>query len=354
MKIKHVGHQALVIKDFVRVVFPLVDRELEKWVARLEHCPDAMLRSQGLASIRTKKFHAQGGSIYALYPGVEVEPLVRLVVAYQTISDYLDNLCDRAGVYDETAFRQLHRAMEDALLPDREPAGDYYRFYPYQDDGGYLAALVQQCREVIARHLPGYGQVQEEMLRLAGYYIDLQSIKHLHRQVREERLLQWAARYQPPGLTPWEFAAATGSTLGIFMLAAAAAKRELTAPEVLQIREAYFPWVTGLHILLDYYIDQEEDREEGDLNFTHYYPDGATCRERLVLFARRALAQTAALPEPLFHELVIKGLLAMYLSDPKAFQGGKEEITRRLLMAGGYKSLVMHRICLQLRRRRKL
>lgn len=348
------GHQFRVIKNFIEVVFPLVDEELQKWVARLEHCPDRVLRSQALASIRTKRFHAQGGSIYALYPGVEIGPFVSFVVAFQTISDYLDNLCDRAGVYDEKAFRQLHGAMEDALTPGRELGRDYYRFFPHQDDGGYLQALVEQCRKVIKKHFPGYEQVQEALLQLVGYYIDLQSTKHLRLEVREERLLQWAARHQPPALTPWEFAAACGSTLGIFMLAAAASTDKLTAPQVLRIKEAYFPWVTGLHILLDYYIDQEEDREEGDLNFVHYYRDSYTCQERLVLFVDQALAGTASLPEPLFHELVIKGMLAMYLSDPKAVQAGKKEVTRRLLTAGGYKTLVMHRICQELRKQKKL
>lgn len=354
MKIRHLGHQVLVIKEFVQGVFPLVDEELQKWAALLEHCPCEALRYQALASIRTKRFHAQGGSIYALFPGVEVKPFVRFVVALQTISDYLDNLCDRAGVYEEKAFRQLHLAMQDAVIPAREPCHDYYKFFPYQDDGGYLSALVRECREVITGYLPGYGQVQEDLLRLVNYYIDLQSTKHLSLDVREEMMLNWAARHKPPELTPWEFGAATGSTLGMFMLAAAAFKEDLTAQEVLQIKEAYFPWVTGLHILLDYYIDQEEDREEGDLNFLHYYGDGTTCQQRLILFVEQALAKTAALPEHLFHELVIKGLLAMYLSDPKAVQGDKKGITRRILAAGGYKALIMHRICQKLRASKKL
>jgi len=37
--------------------------------------------------------------------------------------------------------------------------------------------------------------------------------------------------------------------------------------ELTQVKNSYFPWVQGLHILLDYLIDQEEDRINGDLNF---------------------------------------------------------------------------------------
>ena len=38
-----------------------------------------------------------------------------------------------------------------------------------------------------------------------------------------------------------------------------------------QIRNGYFPYIQGLHILLDYLIDQEEDKVGGDLNFCFYY-----------------------------------------------------------------------------------
>jgi tetraprenyl-beta-curcumene synthase len=47
------------------------------------------------------------------------------VVALQTISDYLDNLCDRRGS-PTGRFRQLHLAMTDALDPAGE-THDYYR-----------------------------------------------------------------------------------------------------------------------------------------------------------------------------------------------------------------------------------
>lgn len=354
MEINNLWHQISIIKKFVKTVFPAVEEELQKWVKQLEHCPCEELRSQGLASIRSKRFHAQGGSIYALYPGVKVKPFISFVVALQTISDYLDNLCDRAGVYDESAFRQLHLAMQDALDPDREPRDNYYEFFPYSDDGGYLSALVKNCQDVIKEFLPGYERVKEQCLQLVSLYADLQSLKHLSLENREERLFGWAAKHKPSELLPWEFAAATGSTLGIFMLAAAATDQNLTKEQAKNIKEAYFPWITGLHILLDYYIDQEEDRVGGDLNFVFYYKDEQLCQDRLKLFIEKALARTANLPESLFHELVVKGLLAMYLSDPKAVQGGKKEISRNLLYSGGSKAIVMHRICQKLRALSKL
>lgn len=342
------------IKAFVTEVFPLVDRQLEGYLDRLEHCPCEELKVQARASIKHKRFHAQGGSIYALYPGVKTDSFVVFVVAVQTISDYLDNLCDRAGVYDEEAFRQLHLAMETALDPELEPDRDYYKYYPYQKDGGYLRSLVNDSQQVIKKYFPGYKQVKNEILSLAKLYSELQSLKHLDWSIREDRMLSWANQHRPFELSPWEFAAATGSTLGMFMLSAAASSPDLTGAQVQQIKNAYFPWITGLHILLDYFIDQEEDRVGGDLNFVFYYQNGKHCEERLKLFLEQSLSKAKELPEPLFHVTVVEGLLAMYLSDPKALQGEKREISLSLLAKGGLRVKFLHWICLKLREKNKL
>ena len=98
-------------------MLPLSSRELAAWHERAEAMPDPELRRQALASLRLKRFHADGGCVYATGapPGPERERLVRLIVAFQTISDYLDNLCDRAGSLDPDEFRRLHQVMIDAV-----------------------------------------------------------------------------------------------------------------------------------------------------------------------------------------------------------------------------------------------
>ena len=84
------------------------------------------------------------------------------------------------------------------------------------------------------------------------------------------------------------------------------------------MREAYFPWVGALHILLDYLIDLEEDREGGDLNFVAQYPSPERAYERIEWLAKRALEAVRTLPAARFHRLVVQGVVAMYLTDPKA------------------------------------
>lgn len=344
------------VTRFVTRVFPLVDQELDRWRGHISEAEDRELSAQGLASIRTKRFHCQGGSIYAL-AGQAGQELISFIVALQTISDYLDNLCDRSGCLDAGAFRQLHTAFTDALEPGGE-LNDYYRFFPHREDGGYLTALVEECRNILCL-LPSYPTVKEDALWLGRLYCDLQTYKHTHLHLREDLLREWFADHSGefPGLESlewWEFAAATGSTLGIFALCAAAGQPGLTAADARRITAGYFPWICGLHILLDYFIDQDEDQAGGDLNFVSYYADAVRRRERLVFFMRRALREAAALPNPHFHTTVVLGLPAFYLSDPKVRSQGLDDTASLLLSAGGRESRGMYRFCKILRSTRKI
>lgn len=340
---------------FVTTVFPRVEKELQGWKKLIDKASDQELRQQGLASIEKKRFHCQGGSVYTLIKGADQDTL-SFIVALQTISDYLDNLCDRADCLDMAAFRQLHLAFTDALEPEgTEESRDYYRFYPHQDDAGYLESLVAQCRKILIQ-LPSYHLVKEDVLHLASLYCSLQTYKHTHLPFREGYLQEFFAehRNETPGLDWWEFAAATGSTLGIFSLVAAAARPDLDAETATRITKGYFPWICGLHILLDYFIDQEEDRQEGDLNFVSYYDNKEHCCQRLILFQEQSLERAAQMPDSLFHTTVVQGLPAFYLSDPKVKAQGLERDALAILETGGDETLRMYRVCLSLRRRGKI
>lgn len=339
---------------FIYKTFPQVNAELTNWSSAAQQSPCPVLREQALLSITHKKFHCQGGSIYSLYPGVNQTSFITLVVALQTISDYLDNLCDRAGIADEQAFRQLHLAMSDALTPDAVPQ-NYYAFYPFHADGGYLTKLVITCQQEITK-LPSYQLVKPYLLKFANLYSDLQTYKHLDLTIREEKMFHWMNQHISayPYITNWEFAAATGSTLGMFMLCAAASDKELTPLDASKIFTAYFPWISGLHIQLDYFIDAAEDKANGDLNFVAYYQNEEEIHSRLTCFTQQAFQEAATLPEPRFHKTVIQGLLAMYLSDPKTNAPKEQSIKKSLLKTAGSYTTFMYLLCKLLRYKRKL
>ena len=337
------------VSHFVFNILPRINREIRYWEHQAKQTLDLPLQEQALLSLRKKRFHAQGGCVYALRCPQWEPVLVPLIVAVQTISDYLDNLCDRTGVKDESAFRQLHLAMLDAVDPIRG-INNYYYYYPYKNDGGYLEQLVNECRKQI-KELPSYNLVIEHIKKYIHLYIDLQSYKHLSIHIREKCLKVWADYYtgRYPGLSWWEFSAASGSTLGVFVMLASAFDKSLTPEKAAALDHAYFPWICGLHILLDYYIDSQEDTQMGDLNFTSYYKNLKHCEERLTLFSENALKVCQNLQYGEFHLTVVKGLLAMYLSDPKACSNMNRFASKSLVKKAGGETTLYYHMCKMLR-----
>lgn len=298
-------------------VLPEVRSQLRGWRDWAERIPDPELKKQAIASMSSKEFHCIGGSVYAAANLPQRHVLIPLIVAFQTISDYLDNLCDRSTSLDPNDFRLLHQSMLDAVDP-AAPLQDYYAFREEREDGGYLAELVKTCQSCVLL-LPSYGLTASSVRKLVGLYCDLQVYKHIRHDLREGELDRWWRRYEPqyPQLQWNEFAAATGSTLGVFMLFLAATDPNLTPESVERIEGAYFPYVCGLHILLDYLIDQEEDKAGGDLNFCFYYCDMQQTVTRIAGIVQEARAKILLLEHAAFHRMIIEGLLALYLSDPK-------------------------------------
>ena len=352
-----------VIHRHRRRVLPLVAQELDGWERRAEAIPDPELRRQALSSLRLKRFHCEGGSVFAAWEPRQAEPLARFIVAFQTISDYLDNLCDRTGCLDPARFRRLHRALEDAVDLRSEPWGDYYAAGPGagsdggpgagsdgdpgggEPDGGYLRALVDTCRSQLET-FPGWARVEGEVRRLVGLYVDLQVYKHVEEGERVRLLEEWyrARRGEHFALHWWEFAAASGSTLGVFALAAEAARpRPVEALD--RLVAAYFPWIAALHILLDYFVDQEEDAQGGDLNFVRFYPREEAAGERMAWITENAAWAASGLRDAGFHRTVVDGLLGLYLSDPKVARQGLEGRAEALVRSAGWRARAVRAYC---------
>jgi tetraprenyl-beta-curcumene synthase len=243
--------------------------------------------------------------------------------------------------------------MQGALTPDA-PLRDYYRYRNEKDDGGFLGALVQTCQQQV-KQLPSYPAVQSRVLELSCLYSDLQVHKHIAHEKREAELLAWWKQYQPlyPHIFWQEFSAVTGSTIGIFALFCLATERRVDEACIKALDSAYFPWVCGLHILLDYLIDLEEDRAGGDLNFVSYYATEAEAIDRLQYFVKQAKASVEMLPNPAFHRMIVDGLVAFYLADRKVNRSQPQiyAIAKRLLkQASGLTSFLFYVNSLLVRR----
>ncbi|QED49040.1 tetraprenyl-beta-curcumene synthase family protein [Cytobacillus dafuensis] len=319
-----------------RKVLPLVHKELDFWRKRAEAIPDPELKKQALASIKHKTFHCEGGSIMALMAKDNYRKAIKFIVAYQTISDYLDNLCDRSTSLDPEDFAALHESMTDALSIDAT-SKNYYRLRSEQDDGNYLADLAATCRGVLSE-LGNYEEIKDQLMELCSYYCDLQIHKHVKVEERVPRLQDWfdENKEQIPDMEWYEFSACSGSTLGIFCLVSYAMRNDFQQDDAINIRNGYFPYIQGLHILLDYFIDQEEDRVGGDLNFCFYYENEEKLFDRLRHFVVEADKHTDRLPHKRFHQLINRGLLGIYLSDEKVRkQKNVKKLARGMIKTGG-------------------
>lgn len=318
-----------------RQVMPLARQQVHRWTAFAKSIPDDQLRTQALSSLRNKRFHADGGAVYAAAHSDQAATLTELIVALQTISDYLDNLCDRCDKYDETEFRLLHDSMRAAVNPG-VATKSYYALRGNPDDNGYLAALVTTCQNCVLR-LPQYDTVRPQVNWYVERYCELQEQKHIEPWMRTQTLVRWSHSYvtQLPDIYWWEFAAATGSTLGMFSLFLAASF-DIDKSHVKRLRDAYFPWICGLHILLDYLIDLDEDKLEGDFNFVACYADERIARQRIRRFAMESQDRARNVEVGgRIHAFVVKGLLAMYFSDDKVRGQKAVRRARRMLIQFG-------------------
>ncbi|MBD0334477.1 MAG: tetraprenyl-beta-curcumene synthase family protein [Cyanobacteria bacterium Co-bin13] len=317
-------------------VLPAVRSCLATWTSQAKKIPNSELRRQALASLETKKFHCEGGGLYGLLAQNRWSEAINFIVAYQTISDYLDNLCDRSTSLDPEDFRALHESLLHALTPE-STCTNYYRARDDQEDGGYLQSLVNTCQASL-RQIPNYPKIAPTLQRLASYYCDLQVHKHVRVEERVPRLKNWFSRHQSklPDLSWYEFSASAGSTLGVFCLVSSAFDHNFSEDLTKQVERSYFPWVQGLHILLDYLIDQQEDRTNGDLNFCFYYPNKDEMMGRFRHFLEQATKSVARLPHARFHGMINQALLGVYLSDRKVREQPElRPIAQTLIKLGG-------------------
>lgn len=298
--------------------------------------PDDGLREQALASIDQKAYHVLGGAILATFlPNDAAARYVRIVAPLETIYDYLDNLCDRLPGVDERAYPSLHDALLDAV-DNRRPLADYYRDGPFADDGGYLRRLVLDVRAELVR-LPNYEAVREPLRAIAQLYTELQTHKHGSAERREAVCSAWYAGYRDrfPGLYWWEFAAACGSSLPVFALVYLASRTDLADGAIEATLAAYFPNVSALHILLDYFIDQAEDREHRELNFVACYATNGEAVERVSRLVATTSARLQTLANGEFHQFVLQAMCLFYLTHPKVFEQHLDRDSARMLAALG-------------------
>ncbi len=313
----------------------LVSREVEHWSTLAALIPDRVLREDAEAAILRKRANIDGAALFWTLPRTRSPVLLRLLVAYEILADYLDCTSERGANVGIANGLHLHRALIDALNPATALA-DYYRYHPWSDDGGYLTTLLQTCREACVL-LPSYEAVKPGILHAAGLTQVLGLNHELDPERRDAALEQWATTHFPlaSGLSWWEWTGGASAWLTILALLAQAAEPGCTAEQARAVHAAYLPWISLTGTMLDSYGDMAEDSAAGDHSYIAHYPSLATATQRISALIERSLQETQCLTNNYRHIVIFSCMVAMYLSKDNARTPQLRDTTRELALAGG-------------------
>ncbi len=334
-------------------VFPVARSTQRRLLARAQAIPDPQLRADALASHHDKGSNSEGlAALAILAPSERRTQVVRSLVAYQLMLDYLDGVSERPSNDPLGNGLALHRAFDVALDPE-VPHENYYAHSSMGDDGGYLRELIEICRAPL-RDLPSYPATREALLRQARLCRESQALNHALRYTSvEDELGDWAERTVAEadldsGFEWWELiAAAAASSLCVGALLALAATPGVEEEEARQVEAAYFPWASGLNALLDSLVDLDEDPEGG--SHLRRYESYDVAAERLRTIACGARQRVAKLPDGRLHEAILSAMGALYLIDKEAWRSGREPIS--LAVYGALGPLARPSLAIHLMRR---
>jgi tetraprenyl-beta-curcumene synthase len=338
---------AATVLRYVFGILPQVGRELERWRARAASIPDPQLRASADKAL-CKRGNVEGAALFAtLVPGTHRCATVRALVAYQTAYNYLDALSELPSADPIANGRRLHQALLVAL----DPAAEHPAYYQHSSqherssqnadamqraDGGYLQAIVDACREALVG-LPSYALVAPSARAAAARIVDYQALNLSRGQGGHGALERWAGEATPvgSGLAWWETAAASGSSLAVHALIAAAANPHLGPRDVAQTDGAYHPWTGALHSLLDSLVDRREDLDGGRLCLLDHYPSTTYAAKVLADLALQSRMACERLPAGLAHRVIVTAMASYYLSAPECDTAEAQAIACELTAALG-------------------
>jgi tetraprenyl-beta-curcumene synthase len=314
---------------------PAVAREVRRWRERARAISVDPIRQDALSALRHKRGQTDGAALFSILPRVRCPHLLRLLVAYQIIWDYLDSVNERGACAGQANGRQLHLALVEALDPAR-PISDYYRHHPWRDDNGYLNALVIACRDCCSQ-LPSYERVRARVLCEAKRAQVLAINHDLDPAARDLSLQTWSIEHFPAGeeASWFELSGAASAGLTIFALLALASEPICSDAEIARTYGAYFPWTSVTATMLDSYVDQAEDVDTGDHVYIAHYSTPELAIERMRTLIQRSLREAQHLRDGEKHVLIAASMIAMYLSKDSARTPAMRDTTRALVAAGG-------------------
>ncbi len=309
-------------------------REAARWRALAGMIPDPELRADALTALARKRGNIHGAALFWTLPDRRSPALLRALVAWDVLADYLDCTSERGAARGIENGRQLHLALTEALQPGA-PISDHYAHHRSGADGGYVRTLIRACRSGCAQ-LARREALAEPMLR-AARLTEVLAINHIPQApLRDRALREWADRRMPDAeLAFFERTAAASAWLTVFAMLALAARPAHRDGEVLETYETYLRFISPVGAMLDSYGDIAEDAARAHHSYISHYPSMDAATERVAELIARARAQAGALPDGGRHTLILACMVAFYLSKDTVWTRELRGGTRRLLTAGG-------------------
>jgi tetraprenyl-beta-curcumene synthase len=311
-----------------------VKAEASLWRTRADAIPDPRMRDHALAAMDEGRVLIDGAALFWILPPRRRRDLLRLLVALQTLLNFLDLVFEReARGPDRRPGSWMWLAREALDLtrppPDREIKARL------GDAGGYLSALVMACRGGCAT-LPNYQHAHGLLVREATRSRAFE-IEHDRDARRRSATMQAHVALHFGGVTDitwWELVGGASALLTAMVVLALAADEATTPDDLLQAADAYV-WVASASALLDSYVDRPEDVSSGAHNWFDYYPSDGHATRRAAELLQGAVSRISALRNAERHVVIVASMAALWLSSDTARRTERRAATAAMARSGG-------------------
>jgi tetraprenyl-beta-curcumene synthase len=316
-------------------------REVERWRSHAASIPDRVIREEALAALDHKRPNTDGAALLWTIPNRRSRRLLRLLVAYEIMGDFLDSMIERGVEVGCLNGRQLHLALVDAVDLQR-PMSDYYLEHPWCEDGGYLNQLVAFCRYGCGL-LPAYGCARPVLVE-AARLAQVQGLNHEPDLMLRRLVLEAWALSENNGSSElgwYETAGAASAWLTVLAVMAVAAEPLTSEDMPVKVFLAYFPWIALTATLLDSYDDLLDDQCTGAFSYLSVYGSFEHAVMRIEQCVKTAIVEARSLEHGERHVVIVSSMIALYLSKESVYRTDVGKSSATLLRASGPLTLLL-------------